>query len=468
MKFMSQIVLAILAVVGLVAGVTFVSQYQTGARDPSDDSPRSSSPEVKPAAAARDAELYFPETTVHWEPPTANEFEKVSNGAYDCWFENRNPVPIALGLQTKSCKCADIFGCAFTPEEKARYQRGAPAAAGAVLASSACGLFAGLTELESQAKVTPGLRGVKVKWHRLDPTEGTTVTVPPEGGGLVRISWEGRRDKVGAQLLAVTLWTQVQQSGPSPKIYPKIEMPINYIPALRVVPVRANLEDLGLHETRSTEFVVWSSTRGGFALQAREKTNDPCFQCTCTALDASERKLLSETTNSRVLSAYKVRVVVHERLEQDGKVVQLDLGPFMRRIILTSDVDIDESSVVVSGAVRGEILVGAEEDKGKIALGSFKARSGNSKVVRLTAEQSFRDLLVDRVEPVEAAGIVRVKYLKKLPPSGVDTSTRWDLCVEVPPGSPPGALPEHTAVFLRIPGAAPRFIRIPVSGTAYQ
>src|SRR5262249_33009855 len=218
-------------------------------------------------------------------------------------------------------------------------------------------------------------------------------------------------------------------------------------------------------EEKTAEFICWSSTRAGFSLAAREDSGDPCVRCSCTLLTEEERgKQADERIKTRVLAAYRVRVVVSERLSESQ---QMDLGPFSRRVTLTSDPGIEPIVVHVQGVVRGEVSVGNEEDKGKIALGTFPVKRGvPDKRVRLASEQAGLDLELDRVEP-EGSRYLKVKSLKKIEPAG-DGRARWELAVEVPAGCPSGKLPDHCAVLLRIPGKTPRHIRIPVTGMAYQ
>src|SRR5262249_24765488 len=123
---------------------------------------------------------------------------------------------------------------------------------------------------------------------------------------------------------------------------------------------------LSLNGKETKEFKCWSSTRPKFSLTAKERTGDPCFACSCTPLTDQAREELGKTTNSRVLSGYVVRVTVSERLSDT---VQMELGPFGRRIDLTSDSDIDPTNVLVAGVVRGDVTVETDDERGGILLG---------------------------------------------------------------------------------------------------
>src|SRR5215469_9573886 len=78
MKSLRQIVLAIVAVVGLVAGITFLKQYPIGR----DDEPlRSTRPATSPNAP--EVKLNFPTTIWKWEPPADGQFEQQKKGSKD-------------------------------------------------------------------------------------------------------------------------------------------------------------------------------------------------------------------------------------------------------------------------------------------------------------------------------------------------------------------------------------------------
>src|SRR5207248_9566844 len=128
------------------------------------------------------------------------------------------------------------------------------------------------------------------------------------------------------------------------------------------------LDDVNPKQEQTRELKCWSSTRPNFSLTAKERSGDPCFTCTCTPLSDEARKDLADLTKSRVLHGYNVRITVHERLNDN---VQMELGPFGRRVILSSDPDIEPTSVLVAGVVRGEVTVETEDERGGIILGPF-------------------------------------------------------------------------------------------------
>lgn len=434
MKTLSRIVLAIVAVVALVAGITFVKQYQVG---PSEEPVRSTSPEG--GAKSAEVRLNFKTTTWEWEPPEDGQFEQHSKGSKDFWFQNDNSMPIELGLKSKSCKCSDVSVCVLSPEEAKRY-RG-----------------------EASGKDSPDTAKLTAQPLIIDDLKG--VSVPPGAGGVVRLAWEDKKEKElteRSERLVVEVWTQAQGGGPRNTV--RLELPVTFVPALRLTEFVMKVPDLTVNGKETKEFKCWSSTKQNLRLTAKERTGDPCFSCTCIELSESARKELAAATKSHVRCGYLVQVTVRERLKDD---VQMELGPFARRIDLTSEPDIAPTNVLLAGVVRGEVTIESEDERGGIPLGAFPAKNGTIKMVKITGHRSSLDLKVAKVEP-EGSTPLKVKSLKKADAPVAGGRTKWELTVEVPPGNPSGRLPEHSAVLLTIAGTPPRHVRIPVTGFATQ
>src|SRR5262249_3197956 len=162
-----------------------------------------------------------------------------------------------------------------------------------------------------------------------------------------------------------TLWTQAAAGPQMQRLLPRLEFKINYVQPVRALPASLNLEDLSLGEEKSADCMVWSSTRAQFSLEAYETNHDPCFSCSCKPLTHGACREIAQgwQGNVRVLSGYKVHIAVKEKVSDK---VQMDLGPFSRRIALKSDPGILEGTILVSGNVRGDVVIGAPEDDGKI------------------------------------------------------------------------------------------------------
>jgi hypothetical protein len=467
MKSRSQIGLAVVAIVGLVGGITFLSQYRVGKTQEVSRSgsgvDKDNKDKKPPPTSRKVAELKSSQAEFDWDPPSAGEFEFFTKGHYDYYFANPSDVPIDLGLMSKSCKCSTLYVCLLTQEEAKRYLLWAPAAAAGQLGLINTGILSAVTQLQLENEVAPDLRKVKLHWTEMPVDDRKSWTVPPQGAGLVRVTWAGKKDKFGEERLSVTFWGQPHVT-PNPRTLYRVGLPVVWVPILRVMPPKHDLGDFSPREEKTAEFVCWSSVRAGFPLAVHEASHDPCITCTCTPMTEDDYRGFRQSAPVRALFGYRIRVTVRERLSD---AVQMELGPFTRQIVLTSAPGITDATAQVTGIIRGDVTVGAEEDKGKVRMGSFRSATGRTRTVRLTALQPNLDLRVERVEPPQA-DYLKVKYLREVKPATADGSKRWDLCVEVAPDSPTGMLPEHSAVILQIQGNPPRHIRIPVTGMVYQ
>src|SRR5688572_5612701 len=98
-----QIAVLIAVVVGMVFGLTFLTQYT---RAPAERPAVTADPVVAAAPPLR-----VPEKVAVWDPANPEysaEFEKGGKGHYDFWVSNPNPKPITLFLLSKSCTCAEV------------------------------------------------------------------------------------------------------------------------------------------------------------------------------------------------------------------------------------------------------------------------------------------------------------------------------------------------------------------------
>src|SRR5262249_26803984 len=180
-----------------------------------------------------------------------------------------------------------------------------------------------------------------LNWAPMDPSVGMEggVTVPPQSAGMLRLNWKGKRAFVGGERLTVDIWTQ-PQGVPAPRSYPRLEVAVPFVPALRVHPSSVSLDAIDRGEERTAEFICWSPTRPGFPLFALAK--HPCFACSCVPMTKADFDKLATEVTSRVSSGYRVLVTVKERLSDT---VQMDLGPFNRKVVLSSDPGMPEATV---------------------------------------------------------------------------------------------------------------------------
>ncbi|HEV3078629.1 MAG TPA: hypothetical protein VGY66_02575 [Gemmataceae bacterium] len=463
MKFVTQMVLVILAIVGVVAGITYVSQFsstrKTGSGDPST------------VSTTNAASLTFPIKIMNYDPPTAGEFEMHAPGHQDFRFVNKNAVPVDLGLMSKSCKCSDIQACVLTAEEGQYLDVDALVEAAAMFSAAERGALGFLGQAIQTRDAVPDMQKVKLNWQKLEPQMGAQamkemrpvnfITVPPGGTGFVRFDWDGRKTKEGPDRLVIEVWTQAKSGKAVARDFVKLECPVTFVPPLRISPDKVALDELGPRDERIAEYYCWSATRSSFNISAWPQTPDPCIACEWEPLNEEECTKLSEREKSRVLTGYRIRLRVHERAA-NGK--PLDVGPFARRILVKSDMGEDEAMIGVVGAVLGDFIVGSDEDKGRVILESFPARNGAIKQIIITARQAGVGLQVGdaRIEPSN------VDYIRATLKE--DGTGRWKLLVKVAANCPPGKISLDTAVVLKISGdqeGQQRQLRIPIRGTAY-
>jgi hypothetical protein len=177
-------------------------------------------------------------------------------------------------------------------------------------------------------------------------------------------------------------------------------------------------------------------------------------------LNDAERDQLAKQQESRVLCGYRVDVTVHERISDR---VQLELGPFLRRLQLATDLMEEPIGPLLSGVVRGEVQVGTPEDNDRIDLKSFPAEQGTRKQVPIITEPGT-DLIGEAIEC--DPDFLKVQLVQRQPAKDGNGAS-WALQVEVPPGRAFGTLPLQSAIYLQLRGNPPRRIRIPVVGNAY-
>jgi len=467
MKALTKVVLPIAIVIGMIGGVTFISQY-SGSR-PKNDKKLGSN--LGDALVKREL-LIFPVKQGNWdgiwdidrEPDSKQgyvaEFEVQTRSHYDFWFFNSNPDPVDVKLTSTSCTCAGVtIGQASSADYLVgQFVMGVQPPANGVEHRSGVDRLAPLA-------TNLGLWPLIDRWEPL-AEKGEPVRIRGSQGpmrpgiGIVRLGWEAKSSE--PVNLRVKLWASQGDRGEDVELT---------LPVCFVKPVRLDVLDLFRSQQReplqvrelnakgqkeTVEFRCWSSTRDSFELKVAEDRPNPCIKCDWQPMTEEERDDLAKKMNhqTRVRSGYRVTVTVHERISDKEL---LDLGPFHRRLIVTGP-DTRES-VILSGSVKGEVRL-RSTDKDVIDLGSFRAAQGKSKTMTLTSEQPDLRLRLDSWSP---------DYLEAVldPPKTVDGVKRWELTVTVPAGRA-GRLPADSAVILQTQGESGRRMRIPVTGEATQ
>ncbi len=443
MKSITQIVVLVVVVVGGIAGVTFVSQYDWLTKKKS----------KQPSPQSDEPVLAFPMLTAQGDFTS----EIGATGYHDFVFQNRQSSPVDLYLKFKSCRCSSVEVGFLRPEDWQYLVRTS------WMSSLMNSLLTHGVSLDRDL-LCRQLLEQNLAWQSLTD-DGKKLVVPAADGpnlptvGLARVRWRGEKlgpHALGAELQAI----RVRQQDSAEY---KLQVSANFVPALDVVPPTVRAGELTARgQARTLEFYCYSSTRDRFPLTAKESQNDPRFVCSCTPLTEVECQAMQIGIGiqTSVRCAYRINVTVHERLSDKEP---LDIGYFRRELVLTSDVDLDPLRIPLTGMVRGEVTVGSGGDRDQIDLGLFAAQNGQSKTIAISTEQPKLQLQVAEKKPK----FLEVR-LEETGREGGGVSKRWSLKVTVPPNQSIGRLPDESCVVLLTNGTPPRRVRIPVKGNAYR
>jgi hypothetical protein len=450
MKSRLQTFAFLVVIAAVVGGVTFVRNWTPSKSGPDGEK------EIATTTQEDDTRLTFPVAVTEGLP----EFELRAQGRQDFWFQNSYDQDVDLGLQSKSCKCSKIEALILTPDEEKAFRAQMPLAGASEALSGVDGILSLLT---SSAAIDTGVAAClrrPDRWNILQPGDETGILIPAKASGIVRLNWEGRAK--GPIRLGAKVWAQLHQKAKTRGELTSLEIPINIVDPIRVSPDTITVNYLYPGQSSTVDCLVWSATRAGFSLTAQEKTGDPCFECTIDSLvgpdfrEAAVKLHIDPYLNKTTpLTIYRVNTTVHERLP-DGR--QMDLGPFLRDIIISTDQkDLEAVSVTIAGTVRGDIDVGAGEDRDRIMLRTFTSSKGTRETFPIICRQPDMKLKVDSVTP----SYVTVQLTPR-----TDLVGHYDLQLDIPPNRANGKLPPESAVYLQIQSQPPRRIRIPIVGTA--
>ncbi len=418
--------------------------------------------------------LEFTETTAGQprqviEPP---EFEFDRDAHHDFWFYNPNNEATRVGLNKKSCTCANVF--VFVAEEAER--KPLTELAVAPLLNLGLGNLSGLTQRamaitstaviqQEQFALQERLATAAGKGGGLMDKEDTHgVTIPAHGLGIVRLLWHGKRKISGSiqpETLTAELWFHSKPSGAGTNLQVRALL----LDSTRMDRTEASVQSLRVGDApRQVVFRCWSSTRPRFTLTSTLKA-EPLYGVEIQPLTDGDEQALRALGGS-VRSGYRVVVTVRER-SVDGT-HRLDLGPFRRRIELKAmdgNEEIGNHLVLVEGTMRGgvRVLAPGGRNDGVIALGTFAVRTGRDVTATVEADKPGQVVKIER-----HPDFMEVHLEKDASASGRPT---WRLHVKVLPLKVVGDLkPDRSEIILRVEGAGDpvRQVRIPVTGTATQ
>ena len=430
-----------------IGAIAWMTQYMPNWRTPA--SPVStlqkhSGGDVKPV-------VEFVRTQAEWEkrakadesqPPYVREFEKGDKGHYDFPFRVAGDLPVEIGVAEWNCDCSQASVCTLPKEVWEKFvkdQQDAP-------------------ETEPKLANDPA-------WEELpkDVDKKKGAKLDAGAHGLLRVAWDGRKG-TGARLrLLLKIWSQPDGQLEQRRI-DIVDVPIVMAPPIMYVPDKAHVGILGSRDSGRAEFEVWSATRDSLdLLKLHDPVPDPLFFVETQVMSPAEiqelqKKLTGMKIASKVKSALRVVVTVHE--QKDGK--QFDQGPFSRAlpVIFGETVYPDGRGPVVQGRVRGDVEVGGGDDQGKIVLKSFASRDGVLRKVPLSTE-----IMVPLVVESSYPPSLKVK-LERSGKESTKSRARWLMTLDIPPNAISGTLPENSAVVLQLQTNPPRFVRIPIVGSA--
>jgi hypothetical protein len=472
MKTLTQVVLPIAAVIGLVFGITIIMNY-------------TSRPEKKEVKVSK-VPLNFVKTSV---APSANDWllrdwdsdvEVGKEGHFDFWFQNPHPQNVRLSFTKATCLCAGTQLGIISPNAWSNYL---VTSAQAGLNNNAAPMIAvlNLASLATSIDWQP-LGDKDNKFERSVPA---AISQDNPQMGILRLSWKGGGQaddpSTPTRRLKATFAVQLPNDDAHALEFDAIYTlaPPFHVFVVGTTAQEVQLGELFQKERAQQDIIFWSGTRRELKLDlATNSLGDlyrGCIEWTpLEQLKDSECQMLSDmfTNNGnplvRVRCAYKTRLTVYERHEDEknGKktISQLDLGPFAFGLkSKINEEDGGKRTTVVRCMVRGDLRVVGDRNNDRIDFGtSYPSSTAKSQKVRLISERSGLDLELVRQDCKPAYLVPTLKE-----ESEKDGRKTWVLEVLIPEGTLLGAL-ENGFIILKTKDSPPRRIRVPVKAVAHN
>jgi hypothetical protein len=302
------------------------------------------------------------------------------------------------------------------------------------------------------------------QWHKLTKNEHTGFKIPPGGCGILRINWTAR--KMFGEYLNINLEFWMQPEGDlNGRLRLPLMVPVVMSRPILFEPDRQQVGVLGPGQKARAEFYCWSPTRDQLNVSFQPAGADPLFQIESRPLSVIECQELQEklSKNGKEPRRYRVRTGYHvtATLREGLGKLQMPQGPFQRHLPIRLDESaLDYPTAVVVGIVKGDVDVGGEADQGRIQLRTFSASEPKTAVIPLYANSDVNLELSEHFPP-----FFKVE-LQKNARESTPQRAQWDLKLTVPAGEWTGELPTDSRVMVRIAGNPPRLINIPVVGLA--
>lgn len=444
-NFFTGVVLPTALFLGAVAGIAFVVQ----------NLPTWRSATTRPAGAEKGsvaALVKFPQPRAIWDPKDteyALETEQGHDGYYDFLFLNESSTEAEVGLERVSCDCSKVQACTLpAAQAQAHVQK---------------------QQQEQNWRHGPPRNEPGYDWKDLRAGSEDTVVVPAGQGGLLRLTWKGRKGEGQTLRLSVMAWSQPRGT-PRQRMPHALETRVIVAPAVSFYPNQLDLGIIVPNIPTQKSFWCWTATRDSLQLHVPKDRATPCIQyhlLDLTAADASEtmldlqNKLAREGIKTHIKAAFKIIVDVAEKRQDQ----QLDMGPLLQRPPLEVVADgeaLTPQTPLMTGWVRSDVRLSDGRERDVVALGTFRKAAGIKKSVVLFADKDVQLKFVDR-EPA----FLQVALHRK---GERGSEALWELEVGVPPAAQEGSLPEGSAILLQAMrgNGQTRRVRVPITGTAIQ
>ncbi|MCE9533250.1 MAG: hypothetical protein K8T89_19300 [Planctomycetes bacterium] len=459
-KTLTQVVLPIAILAGLVFGITVVMNYSgpTGSK----------SGDVK--LAVNHDIIKFNMTVASNEVPNwRSQYEVGEKGHFDFWFRNPNEQEVRVGYKSSNCACTGADLWIIPPDVWSEYLTSSAIAGMPGMPASALIAVANLERLKS-----------RIEWQSLyDKGKKPDARLPAASSkdnpnfGILRLTWE--RNDPGPFTVQGDFVAQVAGRAAS-EIH--LEANISVVSPFDLYSSvsggrQIQLGEMGPFSNVRRELTIWSSTRSSLDLELSAIDHEHFKECVTwtkpVELTAAERAAFVDQMPKGkfpqgILSAYRLQLNVQERAEREvngsKSVKLLDVGPFEFFLKLKSH-DGAILMAPVIGVVRGDIRILGSQTGETIDFGqSFPSSSPRSVQVELVSE---RDDLELETKPESSPEFLHATLTLQ---KATGAAKQWILRVTIPADTLSGTL-QNGHVVLKTKDATPRRIRTPVKATTF-
>jgi hypothetical protein len=472
MKTLTQVILPIGAVLGVVFIITYIGNYtepivrsKTGPGQETNSSGKSKAGDLPMVFVRRVAEPDDKDPALkNWQ----SNYELGSEGQFDFWFRNPNPEAVALTPRGKTCTCTSVDLGTFPAAVIEKY-----------LQTSFLAVLPGLPNINPLQAIAGIEMSKGVTWEPMVVEGGgdKTFIIPPAYApglpliGMIRTIFKAKAP-AEPKRLNVTLSATLPNQLPN---ITNLEVRMSVVSSIHAfVPgTKKNEVDLGEMSTNSIserDIYFWTITRPELDISlsiANDKL--PKGLLTMTKPEPVPEDQLEELSRQiaagaeakeggpKIRSAVKSRIILKERLSEKEK---LDLGPFeaMMDVELRGSREPVAAKVPLKSIVRGDFrMLGGEKDQDKIDLGSFDVRQRKLKVIEVIAELPGLELDTKPLQVTPDFLLVSVEPI-------AGEKQRWRVKLEVPAGKLLGSIPKDSCLILQSKDGNRR-IRIPIVGS---